>query len=182
MKKTSHNNNMRTVIRTTVLCLAAIISLAFPSLNAASDAAREFDQLTLDRDKALAATAEPINRLYQTALEALQKRATLANDLDTALRIKQALERLSAKAEIVGTWNFVNHNDGVKYVAGFRADNSFLWDGKQVGMWTINGDKLIITHDNRRGHQDYYDLPVREGKLDGRNTAGDRVTITRKTE
>jgi hypothetical protein len=49
-------------------------------------------------------------------------------------------------------------------------------------MWTINGDKLIITHDNRRGHQDYYDLPVREGKLDGRNTAGDRVTITRKTE
>ena len=164
------------------VCLAAAISLALSSLSAASDTAREFDQLTLDRDKALAATAEPINRLYQTALEALQRRATLANDLDTALRIKQALEKLSAKAEIVGTWNFVNHNDGVKYVAGFRADNSFLWDGKQVGMWTINGDKLIITHDNRRGHQDYYDLPVRDGKLDGRNTAGDRVTITRKSE
>jgi len=173
---------MQRTTQSIIVCLAAAISLALSSLSAASDTAREFDQLTLDRDKALAATAEPINRLYQTALEALQKRATLANDLDTALRIKQALEKLSAKAAIVGAWNFVNHNDGVKYVADFKADNSFLWDGRQVGMWTINGDKLIITHDNRRGHQDYYDLPVRDGKLDGRNTAGDRVTITRKTE
>jgi hypothetical protein len=148
----------------------------------ASDTARAFDQLTADRDKALATAAEPINRLYQTALEALQRRATLANDLDTALRIKEALDRLSAKAEIVGTWNFVNHTDGVKAVVEFKADNTLLWDGKQVAMWTTNDKHLIITHDNRGGHQDYYNLPVRDGKLDGTNTPGQKMTITRKAE
>ena len=173
---------MKATIRTTFVCLAAAVSLAPRPLKAASDAAREFDQLTADRDKALATAAEPINHLYQTALEALLRRATLANDLDTAVLIKQALDKFSAAATIVGTWNFVNHTDGVKYVAEFKANNTFFWDGRQVGVWTINGDKLIITHDNRGGHQDYYNLPVRDGKLDGRNRPGDSITITRKAE
>ena len=151
-------------------------------LRAPSDAAREFDQLTLDRDKALATTAEPINRLYQTALEPLQRRATQANDLDAAVRIQQALDKLSARAEIVGTWDFVNHADGVKYVAGFKASHTFFWNGKQVGMWDTDGKKIIVTHYNRGGHSDYYNLPVRDGKLHGTNTHGDKVTITRKTE
>ena len=173
---------MKPIIRTTVLCLVAAISLALPSLSLAGDAAREFDQLTLDRDKALATAAEPINHLYQTALEALMRRATQANDLDTAVRIKEALEKFSAKAGIVGTWNFVNHTDGVEAVVEFRTDNTFVWNGNQVGLWTTNGKQLIITHDNRGGHQDFYNLPVHEGKLDGTNTPGHKVTITRKTE
>lgn len=173
---------MKPIIRTAVLSLVAAISLALPSPSLAGDAAREFDQLTLDRDKALAAVADPINHLYQTALEALQQRATQANDLDTALRIKQALDKLSTRAEIVGTWNFVNHADEVKYVAEFKANHTFFWDGRQVGVWDTDGKQLIITHYNRGGHQDYYHLPVRDGKLDGRNTPGDRITITRKAE
>jgi hypothetical protein len=173
---------MKTILRTTVLCAAAAISLALPSLSAASDAAREFDQLTLDRDKALTAAAEPINHLYQTALEALLQRATQANDLDTAVRIKQALEKLSARAGILGVWNFVNHVDGVKYVADFKADHTFFWDGEQKGVWDTDGKQVIVVHYNRGGHSDYYHLPVRDGKLDGRNTHGDKVTITRKTE
>ena len=173
---------MKAIIRTTFICLAAAISLAPRPMKAANDAAGEFYQLTLDRDKALANAAGPINRLYQSALEALQKRAALANDLDTAVRIKQALDKLSAKAEIVGTWNFFNHADEVKYVAEFRDNHTFLWDGKQVGVWDTDGKHLIITHYNRGGHQDYYNLPVRDGKLDGKNTPGDKITITRKAE
>lgn len=148
----------------------------------ASDTAREFDQLTADRDKALASAAEPINRLYQTALEALLRRATQANDLDTAVRIKQALDKSSTKADIVGTWDFINHTDGVKSVVEFKGNNTFFWNGEQVGMWDTNGKHLIITHDNRGGHQDYYNLPVRDDKLDGTNTPGQKVTITRKAE
>ena len=70
----------------------------------------------------------------------------------------------------------------MKAVIEFRADNTFLWEGEQVGMWTTNGKQLILTHDNRGGHQDYYDLPVRDGKLDGTNTPNQKITITRKTE
>ena len=149
---------------------------------AASAIAPEFDQLTLARDKELATAVEPINRVYQKALETLQQRATQANDLDTANRIKEALDKLSAKTEILGTWDFVNHADGVKYVAGFKADHTYFWDGKEVGMWHTQGKAITITHYNRGGHSDYYRLPVRDGKLDGSNTRGDKVTITRKPE
>jgi len=147
-----------------------------------SDVAREFDQLTLDRGKGLATAVEPINRAYQTELEALLQRATQVNDLDTAGRIKQTLDRLVTKPQIVGTWDFENHTDGVKAVVEFRPDNTFLWNGKQVGVWTTNEKHLVISHDNRGGHQDYYKLPVRDGKLDGTNTPGQKVTITRKAE
>ena len=173
---------MKTTIQTTILCLAAAISLAPQPMRAAVDAAEEFYQLTLNRDKALANAAEPINRLYQSALESLQKRATLANDLDAAVRIKQALDKLFVKAEIVGTWNFFNHTDEVKAVVEFRANNTFFWNGVQVGMWDTDGNQLIITHEHRGGHRDFYNLPVRDGKLDGKNTPGHKVTITRKTE
>ena len=173
---------MKAIIRTTLLCLAAAITLASRPVRAASDAAAEFYQLTLDRDKAVATAAEPINRLYQSALEALQKRATLANDLDTAVRIKQALDKLSTTAEIVGTWNFFNHTDEVKATVEFRANNTFFWNGEQVGTWDTDGKKLIIAHKHRGGHQDFYNLPVRDGKLDGTNTPGQKITITRKPE
>ena len=173
---------MKAIIRTTFICLAAAISLAPRPMRAASDAAGEFYQLTLDRDKALATAAGPINRLYQSALEALQKRAALANDLDTAVRIKQTLDKLSAKAEIVGTWNFFNHTDEVKAVVEFRANNTFFWNGEQVGVWDTDGKRLIIAHEHRGGHKDFYNLPVSDGKLDGTNTPGQKITITRKAE
>jgi hypothetical protein len=148
----------------------------------ASAAAREFDQLTLNHDKALVTAAAPIDRVYQTALEALMGRATQANDLQTAARIKQALDQLAVTPEILGTWDFVNHRDGFKYVAEFKADHTFLWDGKQVGVWYTNGKIITITHYNRGGHSDYFELPVRDGKLHGSNTRGDKVTITRKAQ
>jgi hypothetical protein len=180
-KVAGNSSVMKATIRIAFVCLAANLLIPRP-LGAASDAARELDQLTADRDKAIVNAAAPINRMYQTALEALQQRATQANDLDTALRIKQALERLSAKAEILGRWDFINHADGVKYVAEFKPDQTFLWDGRQVGVWDTDGKKIIITHYNRGGHSDYYSLPVRDGKLDGSNTHGDKVTITRKAD
>jgi hypothetical protein len=174
-----------------LLIAAAAISIALPSLHAVSDAAREFDQLTADHDKALTAAAEPINRRYQTALEALLRRATQSNDLDTAVRIKQALEKMTVKsppavtgtkAEVVGEWNVVNHTDGVTGVLEFKADNTSLWGGARVGVWEIKGKQLIVSYDNRGGHQDCYNLPVRDGKLEGTNTPGQSLTLTRKTQ
>ena len=165
-----------------LLISAIIVSLALPSLHAASDAAQEFERLTAERDKALAAAAEPIYRRYQTDLEELLRRATEADDFAMILRIKKELKSISTKAEMVGAWNFINHTDGVKAVVEFNPDNTFLWNGKKVGTWEVNEKQVVITHHNRGGHQDYYNLPVRDGKLDGTNTPNQKISITRKTE
>jgi hypothetical protein len=166
------------------------VSFALPSLRAATDAARELDQLNTERDKALTAAAEPINRRYQTALEALLRRATLANDLETAIRIKQALEKVSAKppaaptgtkAELVGAWNFANHNDGVTGVCEFKSDNSFFFADRKRGEWEIKSKQVIITWDGG-GVQDRYNLPVHDSKLEGTNNSGHKLTLTRKTD
>lgn len=173
---------MKAAINTTLVCLAIALSLATEPLRADGDTAQEFDRLTADRDTALAAAAEPINRLYQTALEGLLHRATQESDLDTALRIKLEIDKLKAKPEIVGKWDFANHTDGVNAVVEFRGNNTFFWNGKKVGTWDTNDKQLIISHEHRGGHKDYYDLPVRDGKLDGRNTPGQKITITRKAD
>ena len=59
---------------------------------------RELIQIAGQRDQALAAVAEPVNRRYKENLEALLRRATQANDLDAALKIRQAIANLSGPA------------------------------------------------------------------------------------
>jgi hypothetical protein len=153
----------------------------------ATDAAREFERATVERERALAAAAEPINRRYQTTLEALLKRATATNDLDTAVRIKQVLEKLSSKApeavssasvSVVGSWKFRNNSDGHTASVTINADGSYSVDTKPIGRWEIKGEKLIVTL-NDGGHQDTYDLPVRGDKLEGRNRLGHSLTLRR---
>jgi hypothetical protein len=66
------------------------------SLLAESAFERDFKQLKEQREKAIAAANEPINRRYQAGLEQLLKRATAGNDLETAIKIKDALAEFSA--------------------------------------------------------------------------------------
>ena len=60
-------------------------------LRAETPTEREFKLLQDQRNKAIAAADEPINRRYQAALEQLLRRATQSNDLETALKIKQEM-------------------------------------------------------------------------------------------
>ena len=55
---------------------------------------RELAQVAEQRDKALAAAADPIQRKYHATLEQLLRRAMKANDLDAALKIKNELKKL----------------------------------------------------------------------------------------
>ena len=73
---------------TTAIVLAAS---TIPMLRAETPTEREFKLLQDQRNKAIAVASEPINRRYQTALEQLLRRATQANDLETALKIKQEI-------------------------------------------------------------------------------------------
>ena len=61
------------------------------TLRAETPSEREFKQLRDQRDKAVATAIEPINRRYQSSLDQLLRRATQANDLESALKIKQEM-------------------------------------------------------------------------------------------
>ena len=67
-------------------------------IRAESPFEREFKQLREQRDKTVAAAVEPINRKYQASLDQLLRRATQGNDLETALKIKEAMTQVSPGA------------------------------------------------------------------------------------
>lgn len=80
-----------------LFALGCVVLAASPLL-AETDIGREMNQLQDQHTKAVAAAIEPLKRRYQTSLEQLLKRATQANDLDTALRIREQLTVLGAAA------------------------------------------------------------------------------------
>ena len=90
-------------MRTTqyIFTLGFVVLAASPLL-AETDIGREMNHLQDQHTKAVAAATEPLKRRYQGSLEQLLKRATQANDLDTALRIRQQLTALGA-AEVSPT-------------------------------------------------------------------------------
>jgi hypothetical protein len=82
----------------TIHYLFGCVVLAASPLLAETDVGREMNQLQDQHTKAVATAIEPLKRRYQTSLEQLLKRATQANDLDTALRIREQLTALGAAA------------------------------------------------------------------------------------
>jgi hypothetical protein len=84
-------------MKTIISCFAATVLLLDGSaLSADSQFLAEFMRLTQERDKALAAAEAPINKKYEAALTDLLRRATKANDLDAALKIRSTIESLTA--------------------------------------------------------------------------------------
>ena len=68
-----------------------LVTVSASTVCAETPLEREFKQLREQRDKMVATAIEPINRKYQVSLDQLLRRATQANDLDTALKIKQEM-------------------------------------------------------------------------------------------
>ena len=78
-----------------------LICLALPAIaTAETQFDREIAQLRAERDKAMAAASEPINRRYQAALEQTLRRAMQASDVDAAVKIKAALSELGVAAHV----------------------------------------------------------------------------------
>src|SRR5258708_494899 len=55
---------------------------------------RDLDHLRAQRDRALAAASEPVNRSYKDSLAQLYRRSVQANDPGTADKIKEELKQL----------------------------------------------------------------------------------------
>jgi hypothetical protein len=116
---------------------------------------KEFTKLAQDREVALRAAAEPINRRYEASLESLQKRATQGGDLETALKVKTAIEQLGAKpqtafAKLAGKWT-VRYSNGAVREYTIRPDGTVVFDeedGRKLSPKTTkmkieNGDTFI---------------------------------------
>lgn len=107
--------------------LTFLLALVFSagSLLAASGSEREFQQLTDQRNKAIDAATEPINRRYKSDLETLLRRATQSGDLTAAVKIKEAIARLGGSSSTpiapnnpAGRWEF--QIGGNKYIRTFH--------------------------------------------------------------
>ena len=166
-----------------LIAACALVSLG--SLYAATDAEREFDQLIRERDAALAEATLPIAQKYEAALTALMQKATQANDLDTAVRIKQTLAKLAEerdKTAVAGKWDFLNKADGHTAPLEFNSDMTFSALGKRLGIWEIKGKELIAIHDNREIGKDVYSLPIHDGELNGSNRRGHALLLKRQSK
>jgi hypothetical protein len=163
----------------------ALLSLGLHRLSAITDSEREFDELTKERDRALVVVAEPIIQRYEAAITALMRKAALADDLETALRIKQTLAKIAEdrdRAAVVGKWNFLNKADGHTAPIDFSSDKTFSENGKPLGVWEVKGKELIVTFDNRDIGKDIYSLPIHEGELNGANRHGHALVLKRRSE
>ena len=162
------------------LFLALIV--ASVTCSAESPLEKELKQLTSQRDAAIASASDPINRKYQAALEPLLKRATQSNDLDAAIKIREALSRAAAaaptsepKANLValltsGRWEWYTTTDltGTAYHVTFGADNQCsIEPGKQfLTKWeALNSRQVRI--DTLSGN--YYVFDIDWGKKVGLN-------------
>lgn len=102
---------------------------------------RELKALTEQRDKAVAAAAEPINRRYQTALEQLLRKATQANELEVAVKIKANLASIPnatqpAKRKPKTTEELKEYLDGTTWMIAHGSPNA---KGSQTVTFNKNG-------------------------------------------
>ena len=164
---------------TTALLTAWLAQLATV---APPDYLSEFEKTTQHQAEATKAVSEALLRQYCTDLEPLVRRATAANDLDAALRIRSELEIATYKLQCLGRWNLENLTDGHKGVIDLNGDGTFSSGITRLGVWDIEGSDLLLHHSNRGGHHDRLKLPVQEGKLAGHNSMGHSIHMHRPTD
>lgn len=140
------------------IILFGVVSTSFAQLS------REFTQLQEQHAKAAAAALEPVNRRYQSALETLLRRATQANDLQTANAVNDELKKLgvpttgpagqkptasadSFEKRLIGTKWIWFGAETITFLADGKAkwkESPVLWPWKvkNAGLRTIEGENM----------------------------------------
>ncbi|MDB6173175.1 MAG: hypothetical protein JWL59_2486 [Chthoniobacteraceae bacterium] len=145
---------------------------------------REFRQLTNERDQALTDTAAPINARYIAGLEKLLRRATQNNDLETALKVKEALKALGvepaanmqAGPEPIGRWAWTSER-----ILTIRGDGLFVADKGGGGTWRWtkrSRGEFTMTWDHG-GFRDTLVISPDGVRITGSNNKGDKVSVIR---
>lgn len=171
--------------RALAISLGFLLTCLFQAADGATEAAKEFNQLLLDREKAIEEWRAPIEQRFAVEMENLLREATESKDFDVVVRLTQAIEKLKAEREdrelkpsVIGTWGFSNKADGHAAVVELNADQSYTVGGKQIGRWEIRDKQIMVTY-AQGGHQDRYSLPAKEEKLTGTNHLGHHLTLRR---
>ena len=122
---------MRTLHNTILILLIALGSPA----KAQTSFAAEFSKLKEQRQKELDAAAEPVNRHYVEAFQQLLRRASTGGDLDTALKVREDLERLG-----------VTTSTGAAPLAGTVAAATQSFEHRMIGStWTLTTENKVET-------------------------------------
>ena len=175
------------------ILLAALFLLPSMSLHAQTDSDREFKQTQADHEKAiknasepitqryrqdLQAAVEPINLRYQAALEKLLDHAAREADLDTATKIKAALNTLPqvVAKQLAGIWA-LRANTGYAATVTFQSTGTGTHSQYGNFRWRIDGTTLYL---GPTDSADKFQLPIADGKLTGVNSIGNELTLTRK--
>ncbi len=118
--------------------IAIVFLASASSIFAQSLFERDLQQLKDQRDKAITAATDPINRRYKAAVEQLIGRATQSKDLETAVKAKAELIDLATV--LPGTSWLWGGTESMKF--------SFLAGGRFAGhfrdaTWVILNQELI---------------------------------------
>jgi hypothetical protein len=142
-----------------------------------TETARELKQLQAQHEKAIAAALEPINARFQQSLENLSRHALQANDVDTALMIKEVISTLPqvAAQELAGRWRLVANNGYTTDVVLRTDGTGTRTDGGRF-QWHIDGTTLYLDPNLTA---DKFQLPIKDGKLKGVNNFDNALTLTR---
>ena len=148
--------NMKLTTLVAVLALGSACS-AF----AQSQYERELNQLNQERDKALLTATEPVYRRYRVSLEQLLRKATQANDLDAAVKIKAQFSAIPATAQLGKpkpktadelkdflhgtTWNIANGSPDAKpsYTYTFSKSGTVKHSNGQTGPLSFTGPRSL---------------------------------------
>jgi hypothetical protein len=140
---------MKRLINIATLCIAC-------PARADSPLQKEYETTKGQRDKAIAAAVDPINKRYQASLEILMKKATVAGDLELALKFKNEMEALSKTtalgeptlealaAFVPGEWFIGEANDWMV----IRPDKTVFYKHKDLN-WKIEKDGSVSITDNK---------------------------------
>ncbi len=86
----------------------------------------------------------------------------------------------SVDANLTGRWWFQNYVDGHQAEIVIYPDHTFTdLDGTRIGVWDIDDEHLVMRHEHRSEHSDYWQLPVVDHCLHGVNTPGQRMALWR---
>jgi hypothetical protein len=170
----------------------AALTVNISSLLAVTPIESELTQLQAQHAKALAAAVEPVNRRQIAALEMLQRKATQANDLDTAIKIKAELAKLgvatSAAAkptQLPGADVLAKRLVGTKWVwfqketVTFKANGKAEWvKGREPWSWKVeNVENRVISGVHAGLNKKFtitFDEDFKKGRIAGED--GERST------
>ena len=162
------------MINKTLILIAALASILVFPLHAQSDALRELKRLQDQREAALDAAAEPINRKFGEALEPLLRRAIQTSDLEAATKIKLAQHAVTLAN---GLWT-LRTDGGYVGTRRFNHDGSWIGEDGGKGYWSIEGDKLVLKNSN--GVLDTLSIPGTDNRARGKNDKGAGLTLSKQ--